>query len=384
MSNKSNYIILFILVVLITSSCTPENVGEEPFFIQTIATGRGNDMKETPDQGYVVIGTIPDITGNRMFIAKYNIAGEEIWSKFFPGNGKCVSVTKEGNYLFGAETDTTLGNSNPFIIVTNPEGNIILQKEDRSASTSSKLNSIKQVSDGNYVMAGAIWNPVENYYNAYLNKYDSQGNILAQNTTNFQSNLISFIEMGDRYLFTGQSIYPDPTLLIQITDLNFKLKPIENIDSTIVGFDIIKTSDQTFILSSKTQNNETFLYKQEFDQEISEFDLIQQFDSRKYNPIGTESISAMTTDASGNIYLAGNRLEDINGNKKLLIIRLDNEFNLLNKSIVETGSGNLIANQIAVTKKNKIIILATMEIVSGTTILPTTLLIKTNIEGKLE
>ncbi|MBL4755250.1 MAG: T9SS type A sorting domain-containing protein [Flavobacteriales bacterium] len=161
----------------------------------------GNQCKQTPDGGFVIIGATDKLGTNDILLIKTDSLGNLEWDTTFGGpgaqSGFTILVTSEGNYLFrgsdsvymvdqsgnilwkkiytgsfayfietsngyfvgcGGEFDTFLSGSFqqnwPTIIKIDTAGTVIWQKRYGPSRFVAGLNSIWELPDGNFVAAG--------------------------------------------------------------------------------------------------------------------------------------------------------------------------------------------------------------------------------------
>ena len=129
-------------------------------------------IQQTSDGGYIIAGesdsTNGDVTGNHgtsdFWIVKLNALGIIEWQKSLGGSysdmANSIQQTSDGGYIVAGESgsingDVTgnHGNADYWIVKLDPSGNIQWQKS-LGGSNRDAANSIKQTSDGGYIVAG--------------------------------------------------------------------------------------------------------------------------------------------------------------------------------------------------------------------------------------
>lgn len=161
-------------------------------------------IKETTDGGFITVGhTVSndgDVTGNHgnqdIWLVKLNPVGDLIWQKTLGGSSyeesTKVQLTNDGNYIIGGYTlssngDVTgqHGSGDYWIVKADTTGNIIWQKT-LGGSGDDKCNSVKQNSDGSYIVSGYVRSndgditSVHGGDEAWLVKLSSTGEIIWQ------------------------------------------------------------------------------------------------------------------------------------------------------------------------------------------------------------
>jgi hypothetical protein len=130
-------------------------------------------LQQTSDGGFIISGTTfgndGDVSGNHGWydgwIAKLNNMGDITWKKCLGGSDydfiKSVQQTADGGYIVGAYTNSTDGdvngnhgsNEDYLVIKLDDHGNIVWQK-CYGGSSFERLTSIRQTSEGGYIISG--------------------------------------------------------------------------------------------------------------------------------------------------------------------------------------------------------------------------------------
>ncbi|MBC8527415.1 MAG: carboxypeptidase regulatory-like domain-containing protein [Candidatus Cloacimonetes bacterium] len=157
-------LLFFSLIILITT-IIPICLSAEITFERIYDSGSGRSVQQTTDEGYIIVGPL----------TKTDSLGNVLWTK--PVGGKSVQQTTDGGYIIigniwvhdGRHSDITLTK-------TDSLGNTIWTRT-YDAGWQEWGNSVKQTTDGGYILAGR--------YNTFgLIKTDSQGNIIWTNSYN--------------------------------------------------------------------------------------------------------------------------------------------------------------------------------------------------------
>ncbi|HLG35447.1 MAG TPA: T9SS type A sorting domain-containing protein [Bacteroidia bacterium] len=151
----------------------------------TTAIERANDVEQTADGGYIIGGlTAVSIPGNwNFYIVKTDSSGNYLWSKSFGGTGSedCRSIkqTTDGGYIMtGMESSNGPGAGDVFVVRTDSNGNL-LWSNTYGEILPDEGYDIAQTTDGNYIIAGIAYSFTFSGYNSiYLLKINTSGYLL--------------------------------------------------------------------------------------------------------------------------------------------------------------------------------------------------------------
>jgi hypothetical protein len=142
---------------------------------------RGNSVQQTLDLGYIVAGTTwpKDEKHSDMVVVKTDPSGNEIWSRTYGGNrrdeGHSVRQTTDGGYIVAGQTNS-FGNANEkvYLLKTDPEGNLVWSRSLGEGGRD-RGESVRQTLDGGYIVAGTTWPFEATYSDICLLKTDPEG-----------------------------------------------------------------------------------------------------------------------------------------------------------------------------------------------------------------
>lgn len=165
---------------------------------------KAKSIQQTIDGGYVVAGyslsNDGDVTGNHggpdYWIVKLNATGDISWQKSFGGSysdyANSIVQTTEGGYIVAGSSTSQDGDviantgiADYWIVKLDINGSIEWQKNIGGTNTD-EANSIKQKSDGGFIVAGISWSSDVNLTNNFgasdfwLVSLDANGNITWQ------------------------------------------------------------------------------------------------------------------------------------------------------------------------------------------------------------
>jgi len=141
-------------------------------------------VRQTADGGYIVAGDVfsyfSDIVP--MCLMKTDGAGNEIWTRYYAGGGptyaSSVQQTTDGGYIVGGMTHTYGPSGDDFYLVkTDGVGNTIWART-YGGNGGEAGSSVQQTADGGYIMAGTTGSFGAGARDFYLVKTNSSGDTL--------------------------------------------------------------------------------------------------------------------------------------------------------------------------------------------------------------
>lgn len=145
-------------------------------------------VEQTPDGGFIVAGVITPLGAewSDVWVLKLDRGGNIQWQKSYGGRSweQAFSVqhTQDGGYAVAGVTGSFgAGSGDAWIIKLHPDGAVAWQKT-YGGTEWDEANSIRQTSDGGYIVAGSTWSFGAGGADLWVLKLDSGGNVQWQKT----------------------------------------------------------------------------------------------------------------------------------------------------------------------------------------------------------
>jgi len=215
-----------------------------------------SDVQQTADGGYVIsgFGGTPDSA----LVTKLSATGALQWQKNYATMSIILSIqlTSDGGYILtgsGGHSDGYAGWSNLVALKLDQNGNIQWQRQYQDpflrcafagdgcdyVPYSTDGLSVRQTSDGGYIFAG-YFTTYAGYYEGWLLKTDTSGNISWQKSYNFTQEFLTVRQTNDGgFVATGS---PGHVAKFDSNGNISGCSAIENTSATIVGSSITATA----------------------------------------------------------------------------------------------------------------------------------------------
>jgi hypothetical protein len=208
--------VLFAVALLVS----PAIGSSQNYFQKTYATTydkTSRDILPTSDGGYIIAGSTntTTVTDCDVFVMKTDASGNLLWSKQFGGNKPdytyAMCETSDGNYFItGYSESFSGGDQDVYLIKMDPSGNLLWQKTYGSWGND-EGREIIHTSDDNYVIVGTMGPATGSLtsQDAFLIKIDLSGTILWQKyyggSNKEYGNSVKQCSDGG-YILTGQTL----------------------------------------------------------------------------------------------------------------------------------------------------------------------------------
>ena len=142
-----------------------------------------NCVQQTSDGGYIIAGS-SDSYGARwgdFYLIKTDASGNESWHQTFGGSGNnsgmSVQQTSDGGYIILGNTSSYGGGSEVYLIKTDTRG-VSQWTQTFGGSETDLCSNVQQTSDGGYIIIGGTTSFGNANYDVYLIKTDASGDSL--------------------------------------------------------------------------------------------------------------------------------------------------------------------------------------------------------------
>ena len=174
----------FVLMMLLFAGVT---VYAQATFQKSIggsAEDYATNLSPTSDNGFILLGTTASFGagGDDIYLIKLNANGDTMWTKTYGGTndeyGSSVKQTTDGGYIISGDTKSFgVAIKDAYLIKTDMNGNVLWSKTFGS-SGSDYGNTVLQTTDGGYIVAGTTETIGSGNYDVYLIRTNSVGDTL--------------------------------------------------------------------------------------------------------------------------------------------------------------------------------------------------------------
>lgn len=207
---------------------------------------------QNTDSGYIVLGTTYFSSTGHIYIVKTDLNGDTLWTKTISNSsiGQCIQPTSDGGYIILGEID---GSSyEVYLIKTDANGGVLWTNTFPYGSVfySDYGNSVKQTSDGGYIIAGSAYS--SGFPSVYVIKTDVNG-VLIWSDTYAAGDGESVVQTTDGgFVVVGQSSSSDVQMIK--VDANGNMLWIKTFGGTNNdhGYSVQQTIDGGFIVGGTT------------------------------------------------------------------------------------------------------------------------------------
>lgn len=184
----TKYIILYQMLLFIALNCLSAKINAQVTFQKvypSLYDQDGLDALPTSDGGYIIVGmTTNDVFNDiDMYIFKTNNSGEIVWTKTYggalPDYASCVLKASDNNYfVLGYSQSFSAGDYDTYLLKINSATGDTLWTKTYGSYGNEQGREIVPTSDGNYMIVGYTDGLATSNYEAYLTKINNNGDVL--------------------------------------------------------------------------------------------------------------------------------------------------------------------------------------------------------------
>lgn len=163
------------------------------FYNQYLSQGHdtGEGIVQLPDSSYVVCGTSTSFSNStaQAFLMKIDSLGNHKWAKNYGGDEselakRVFHIPNEGFYVAGYTNAAVNGDFNFYFFHTDVEGNLLWEKQFGTENWDI-LNDAIMHSDSSFLLVGETYNPADSEKDGYLIRLDKFGDTLWTKSSNY-------------------------------------------------------------------------------------------------------------------------------------------------------------------------------------------------------
>ncbi len=180
MRNYLNIKMLILVIgVVLSYSCDRSPSIEWEKEISWAVLEDASDIKQTNDDGYIILGTS---NGSKPTLMKINSTGNTQWVKIFHDyidkSPKAIQQTNDGGYIVVGYHNYGL-NQNFWVSKLDKTGDVVWSKEYDDGANREEVIVIECMEDGSYIIAGERINYIDNNFSSdyWIAKIDNQGEL---------------------------------------------------------------------------------------------------------------------------------------------------------------------------------------------------------------
>jgi len=169
----------------------------------------GYSVQQTTDGGYIIAGILMtnSVNGDEVYLIKTNSSGDTIWTRSYGGDGLdygySVQQTIDEGYIITGLTQLNSSYYDVFLIKANSNGDTLWTRIIGGQYDYEYGNSVKQTTDGGYIIVGTTNAVSSGMYSVYLIKTDYEGNIVSTFEIPFPITKRKLVKLVD---FSGKEI----------------------------------------------------------------------------------------------------------------------------------------------------------------------------------
>lgn len=218
------YLLYFISISYILSSCSKYNISEEQSkaFYKIFGNDEediGYDIIQTNDEGYIVIGTkTTEENGKDIYVVKTNRYGnkviEETFGHEYDDEGSTILSLPDRGYLICGTYSKSEDNKNFYVALINEELDIIFER-NYGGPKNDELNSAIMNSDGDFILVGSSHDNNTDLKESYWMKVSSEGDSIYHTSGGLDEAICITQLSNGEYMVVGHNT-SNPAMGIQI------------------------------------------------------------------------------------------------------------------------------------------------------------------------
>ena len=135
----------------------------------------------TPEGGYIMVGhtTSHDSADANIYVIKTDMFGDTLWTKSIGGSGLdygySIYKTNDGNFIIAASTKSTGAGGDDFYLIKIGGNGAVLWAKTYGGTGEDIAREAIQTTDGGYIIVGYTNSPGASFFDAYLIKTNANG-----------------------------------------------------------------------------------------------------------------------------------------------------------------------------------------------------------------
>jgi hypothetical protein len=370
---------IFMFSLIITAACNKEKPILSKGFIKYfggIDVDVASEAKQTPDGGYVMIGSSNSFgSKSDMYLVKTDAYGNEQWHKTFgdtlDDEGSSVQVVWDGGYILLGTITYNGGSTDMLAVRLSSAGDTIWTKKLGNSGFKERGASVSITNGNGFIFLGSTDNTSNGTLDLFAIKTDASGTMVgfpfSYGTTSTDDNPSCIIQSYDNdYIISSSTLITSPTpRLVKFNEFSGNIPsnaPALNNDgipALVTGGEISKTHDGNYIMTGTNAANNVYLLK--LNPSLDSLYAAKTFGGSK----GEEGLSVQPTSDGGYI-IVGTTQSFGQGLKDIYLVKTDAVGNLQWYKTFG-GTGNDVGKSVRQTSDGGYIISGTIKFGTSTT-----------------